>query len=52
MGGVSTAMLANLVAQKALDPLDDKIAAGPLNGKLNTQVGDSVKATVPAARPT
>ncbi|MCG5211798.1 ABC transporter substrate-binding protein [Streptosporangium sp. KLBMP 9127] len=47
VGGVSTAMLANLVAQKALDPLDDKITAGPLNGKLNTQVGDSVKATVP-----
>ncbi|GAA5054027.1 multiple sugar transport system substrate-binding protein [Thermocatellispora tengchongensis] len=47
VGGVSTAMLANLVAQKALDPLDDKIAASSLNGKLNAQVTATVKGTVP-----
>src|SRR5689334_21210143 len=40
VGGVSTAMLANLVAQKALDPVD-------LSGlPLNEQVVNSVKATV------
>ncbi|RJL24706.1 ABC transporter substrate-binding protein [Bailinhaonella thermotolerans] len=47
VGGVSTAMLANLVAQKALEPLDDRIAKSALNGKINRQVLTTVKATVP-----
>ncbi|GLW08502.1 sugar-binding protein [Microtetraspora sp. NBRC 13810] len=47
MGGMTTAMLGNLVAQKAVDPLDDRIAGGALNGKLNEQVVTTVKATVP-----
>src|SRR5690349_21801171 len=47
VGGVSTAMLANLVPQKALDSLDDKVSGGALNGKLI----DSVAATVRAALP-
>jgi multiple sugar transport system substrate-binding protein len=47
VGGVSTAMLANLVPQKALDGLDDKVSGGALNGKLT----DSVVATVRAALP-
>jgi multiple sugar transport system substrate-binding protein len=47
VGGVSTAMLANLVAQHALDPVDDRISGGALNGKLNQQVTTTVKATVP-----
>lgn len=47
VGGVTTAMLANLVAQKALDPVDDRISGGALNGKLNQQVVSTVRATVP-----
>ncbi|GAA2892203.1 sugar ABC transporter substrate-binding protein [Streptosporangium fragile] len=47
VGGVSTAMLSSLVAQKALDPVDDRISGGALNGKLNEQVVNTVKATVP-----
>jgi multiple sugar transport system substrate-binding protein len=47
VGGVTTAMLANLVAQKALDPLDDRVAGSALNGKLNPQITGTVKATVP-----
>ncbi|WP_326820315.1 ABC transporter substrate-binding protein [Streptosporangium sp. NBC_01756] len=47
VGGVSTAMLSGLVAQKALDPLDDRISGGALNGKLNEQVTTAVKSTVP-----
>jgi multiple sugar transport system substrate-binding protein len=47
VGGVSTAMLANLVAQKALDPVDDRFDASGLGGKLNQQVVNSVRATVP-----
>ncbi|MEU9830542.1 sugar ABC transporter substrate-binding protein [Streptosporangium sp. NPDC048047] len=50
VGGVSTAMLASLVAQKALDPLDTRISGGALNGKLNEQVVNTVKATVPDAK--
>ncbi|GAA3150927.1 sugar ABC transporter substrate-binding protein [Planomonospora alba] len=47
VGGVTTAMLANLVAQEALDPVDDLISGGALDGKLNEQVVNTVKATVP-----
>ncbi|ACZ84487.1 ABC transporter substrate-binding protein [Streptosporangium roseum] len=47
VGGVSTAMLSSLVAQKALEPLDGRISGGALNGRLNDQVVTSVKATVP-----
>ncbi len=46
VGGVSTAMLANLVPQQALDPVDDRIAGSSLNGKLNEQVVEQVKNTV------
>jgi multiple sugar transport system substrate-binding protein len=47
VGGVSTAMLANLVPRKALEAMDDHLTAEPLGGKLNRQVLDSVRATVP-----
>ncbi|MFF0226455.1 ABC transporter substrate-binding protein [Streptomyces sp. NPDC004629] len=35
VGGVGTAMLAEVAVQGALEPLDDRIAKSPLNGKLN-----------------
>ncbi|MGC5013195.1 ABC transporter substrate-binding protein [Streptosporangium sp. DT93] len=47
VGGVSTAALAGLVAQKALEPLDERLTSGALNGKLNEQVLSTVKGTVP-----
>jgi multiple sugar transport system substrate-binding protein len=47
VGGVTTAMLANLVPQKALDTVDERISGGALNGKLNQQVVATVRATVP-----
>jgi multiple sugar transport system substrate-binding protein len=47
VGGVSTAMLANLVAREALEPMDERVSGSALNGKLNEQVVDTVKATVP-----
>ncbi|GAA0399838.1 sugar-binding protein [Acrocarpospora corrugata] len=47
VGGVSTAMLGNMVVRKALEPVDDRIAAGGLDGKLNEQVVNTVKGTVP-----
>jgi multiple sugar transport system substrate-binding protein len=47
IGGVSTAMLANLVARQALEPMDDRIANSSLNGKLSEQVVESVRGTVP-----
>lgn len=50
VGGVTTAMLANLVPQKALDPVDDRVAAGPLNGKLNERVVKAVRGTVPDSK--
>jgi ABC-type glycerol-3-phosphate transport system substrate-binding protein len=46
VGGVSTAMLANLVAQRALDPVDEA-AGGVQGGKLNEQVAATVRETVP-----
>ncbi|HEV2784593.1 MAG TPA: sugar ABC transporter substrate-binding protein [Actinophytocola sp.] len=47
VGGVSTAMLANLVPQQALEPLDDRVGGSALNGKLNEQVLKAVRNTVP-----
>jgi multiple sugar transport system substrate-binding protein len=47
VGGVTTAMLANLVPQKALDAVDDRINGSSLNGKLNQQVVATVKAALP-----
>ncbi|MGA6164937.1 ABC transporter substrate-binding protein [Amycolatopsis magusensis] len=47
VGGVSTAMLANLVPQRALEPVDDKVAASPLAGQLNERIVASVRQTVP-----
>lgn len=47
VGGVSTAMLANLVPQQALDAVDDRVDKSSLKGKLNNQVIDTVKAAIP-----
>lgn len=47
VGGVSTAMLANLVPQQALEPLDDRVNGSGLNGKLTEQVVTTVKAAIP-----
>ncbi|MFF7370995.1 ABC transporter substrate-binding protein [Streptomyces tricolor] len=44
VGGVGTAMLAEVAAQGALEPLDDRISGSPLNGKLNATFLESVKA--------
>ncbi|MBO1335258.1 sugar ABC transporter substrate-binding protein [Streptomyces sp. VRA16 Mangrove soil] len=44
VGGVGTAMLATLTAQNVLEPVEDRIASGPLNGKLNSKFVESVKA--------
>lgn len=46
IGGVTTAMLANLVPQQALDPVDDRISGSALNGKLNEPVVEQVRNTV------
>jgi multiple sugar transport system substrate-binding protein len=35
IGGVTTALLASLTAQKALDPLDERFAKSALNGKIS-----------------
>jgi multiple sugar transport system substrate-binding protein len=47
VGGVSTAMLANLVPQQALEQVDDRVSNSSLKGKLNNQVVDTVKAAIP-----
>jgi multiple sugar transport system substrate-binding protein len=47
VGGVSTAMLANLVPQKALDAVDDRISGSSLKDKLNQQVVGTVRAAIP-----
>ncbi|MPZ86048.1 MAG: extracellular solute-binding protein [Actinophytocola sp.] len=47
VGGVSTAMLANLVARQSLDAMDDRIAGSPLTDKLSEQVVKTVRDTVP-----
>ncbi|MDP4502059.1 ABC transporter substrate-binding protein [Nonomuraea turcica] len=45
---ISTSGLANLVAQKALEPVDERIAANPaLNGKFNESLLTTVKNVVP-----
>jgi multiple sugar transport system substrate-binding protein len=47
VGGVSTAMLANLVPQKALDAVDDRISGSSLKGKLSEPVVATVRSTIP-----
>jgi multiple sugar transport system substrate-binding protein len=44
VGGVGAAMLAGIAAQGALEPLDERIAASPLGGKLNAGMVENVKA--------
>ncbi|UYQ66766.1 ABC transporter substrate-binding protein [Streptomyces peucetius] len=44
VGGVGAAMLAGIAAQGALEPLDERIAASSLDGKLNAGMVESVKA--------
>ncbi|MFI5870864.1 ABC transporter substrate-binding protein [Streptomyces sp. NPDC051445] len=44
VGGVGTAMLAEVAAQGALEPLEDRISKSTLNGKLNQKFLDVVKA--------
>ncbi|MGC9377475.1 ABC transporter substrate-binding protein [Streptomyces sp. MH13] len=44
VGGVGAAMLAGFSAQKALEPLDDRLAKSSLNGKLNKDMIESLKA--------
>ncbi|MFD8719708.1 ABC transporter substrate-binding protein [Streptomyces sp. NPDC059629] len=44
VGGVGTAMLAEVAAQGALEPLDSRLSKSSLNGKLNDKFLDSVKA--------
>jgi len=43
VGGVTTALLASLTAQKALAPLDDRLAKSPLNGKLSAAMLETSK---------
>ncbi|MEU1055216.1 sugar ABC transporter substrate-binding protein [Streptomyces sp. NPDC005876] len=44
VGGVGAAMLAGFAAQNALDPLDDRLAKSALDGKLNEDMVESLKA--------
>ncbi|MGW7241340.1 ABC transporter substrate-binding protein [Streptomyces sp. NPDC054804] len=44
VGGVGTAMLAEVAAQGALEPLDGRLAKSSLNGRLNEKFLESVKA--------
>ncbi|MGW2510194.1 ABC transporter substrate-binding protein [Streptomyces scopuliridis] len=44
VGGVGTAYLSNLVVRDVLEPVDDRIDAGALKGKLVPTLVDSVKA--------
>ncbi|MET9954891.1 sugar ABC transporter substrate-binding protein [Streptomyces sp. NPDC006339] len=43
VGGVGAAMLAGIAAQNALEPLDARLEASPLKGKLNAGMVESVK---------
>ncbi|MER7518370.1 sugar ABC transporter substrate-binding protein [Streptomyces sp. NPDC126499] len=43
VGGVGAAMLAGIAAQNALEPLDARVDASPLKGKLNEGMVESVK---------
>ncbi|WP_240796622.1 sugar ABC transporter substrate-binding protein [Streptomyces sp. RFCAC02] len=45
VGGVQTSYLANLVAQGALEPLDDRLAESPLGEELLPAMLESVRAT-------
>lgn len=47
VGGMSTAMLANLVARESLEVMDERIDGSSLKGKLSDQVVRTVKDTVP-----
>ncbi|MGP4085883.1 ABC transporter substrate-binding protein [Streptomyces sp. KR55] len=44
VGGVGAAMLAGFAAQGALEPLDERLAKSSLNGKLNEDMVESLKA--------
>jgi multiple sugar transport system substrate-binding protein len=44
VGGVGAAMLAGFAAQDALEPLDDRLAGSPLDGRLNEDMVESLKA--------
>lgn len=44
VGGVGAAMLAGIVAQDALEPLDERVDGSSLKGKLNAGMVDSVRA--------
>ncbi|MGP4010406.1 ABC transporter substrate-binding protein [Streptomyces sp. 4N124] len=44
VGGVGAAMLAGFSAQNALEPLDDRLGKSSLNGKLNEDMVESLKA--------
>ncbi|GGW85989.1 ABC transporter substrate-binding protein [Streptomyces lomondensis] len=44
VGGVGAAMLAGFAAQGALEPLDDRLGKSSLNGKLNKDMVESLKA--------
>ncbi|MFV0136714.1 ABC transporter substrate-binding protein [Streptomyces sp. HMX87] len=44
VGGVGAAMLAGFSAQGALEPLDDRLAGSALDGKLNKDMIESMKA--------
>lgn len=44
VGGVGAAMLAGFSAQGALEPLDDRLTGSSLNGKLNKDMVESLKA--------
>ncbi|MEU6509874.1 sugar ABC transporter substrate-binding protein [Streptomyces sp. NPDC046942] len=44
VGGVGTAMLAEVAAQNALEPLDSRLSKSTLNGKLNQNLIDVSKA--------
>jgi multiple sugar transport system substrate-binding protein len=45
VGGVTTSYLGSLIGQDALEPLDDRLAASSLKGKLVTGLLDSVTST-------
>jgi multiple sugar transport system substrate-binding protein len=47
VGGVSTAMLANLVPQKALDAVDSRVDGSSLKGKLSEPVSATVRSAIP-----
>ncbi|MFG2678110.1 ABC transporter substrate-binding protein [Streptomyces sp. NPDC048392] len=44
VGGVGAAMLAGFSAQKALEPLDDRLTGSSLSGQLNKDMVESLKA--------